>query len=220
MAKTKLTYELIETMAKLKRNGLNNKDICAAVGITETTFYRWIGKPTSKLHRALCESLKKAEAERKEELLRQYPDMVSKLSLLLGAGMTLNGAWERIVKNYQLQLAQKRSGQAEVYEQMLIAYREIQDGMGELKAYERFGARCATPQYRKLSTLIVQNLRKGSASLSKLLEKEVTDAFTVRKNHAKKAGEEAGTKLLLPMMLMLCIVLVIILVPAILSFQM
>lgn len=71
MAKTKLTYELIETMAKLKRNGLNNKDICAAVGITETTFYRWIGKSTSKLHRALCESLKKAEAERKEELLQR-----------------------------------------------------------------------------------------------------------------------------------------------------
>ena len=50
-------------------------------------------------------------------------------------------------------------------------------------------------------------------------EKEVADAFVLRKNLAKKAGEEAGTKILFPMMLMLCIVMVIILVPAFLTFR-
>lgn len=162
----------------------------------------------------------KQEQLRKERLLRQYPDMVSKLSLLLGAGMTLSGAWERIVLNYQRQVEQHQAEKAEVYEQMLLSYREIQDGAGELKVYERFGERCGTPQYRKLSMLIVQNMRKGSASLRQILEKEVTDAFVLRKNLAKKAGEEAGTKILLPMMLMLCIVMIIILVPAFLTFQM
>ena len=37
--------------------------------------------------------------------------------------------------------------------------------------------------------------------------------------HAKRAGEEAGTKLLLPMFLMLAVVLVIVIVPAFLSVQ-
>lgn len=162
----------------------------------------------------------KQEQKRKELLLRQYPDMVSKISLLLGAGMTLSGAWERIVLNYQRQLELQQTKSIEVYEQMLLSYREMQDGIGELKVYERFGERCGTPQYRKFSVLIVQNLRKGTSGLRQILEKEVADAFALRKNHAKKAGEEASTKILLPMMMMLCIVMVIILVPAFLTFQM
>lgn len=160
------------------------------------------------------------EQERKEQLLKQYPDMVSKISLLLGAGMTLSGAWERIVLNYQHKLECHQTEPEEVYEQMLCSYREMQDGVGELKVYEKFGERCGMPQYRKLSMLIVQNLRKGSAGLRQSLEKEVADAFSLRKNLAKKAGEEAGTKILLPMMLMLCIVMAIILIPAFLTFQM
>lgn len=159
------------------------------------------------------------EQARKEQLLIQYPNMVSKISLLLGAGMTLSSAWERIVLNYQHKLECHQVAPEEVYEQMLVAYREMQDGVGELKVYERFGERCGMPQYRKFSMLLVQNLRKGSSGLRQSLEKEVTDAFALRKNLAKKAGEEAGTKILLPMMMMLCIVMVIILVPAFLTFQ-
>lgn len=159
------------------------------------------------------------EQGRREQLLKQYPDMVSKISLLLGAGMTLSSAWERIVLNYQRKLEQHHTKPEEVYEQMLLAYREMQDGVGELKVYERFGERCNTPQYRKFTMLIIQNLRKGSSGLRQSLEKEVADAFALRKNLAKKAGEEAGTKILLPMMLMLCIVMVIILVPAFLTFR-
>ncbi len=159
------------------------------------------------------------EQRKKEQLLRQYPDMVSKLSLLLGAGMTFSGAWERIVLNYQRQMEQKQTKPVEIYEQMLLSYREMQDGVGEMHVYERFGERCNIPQYRKLAMLIVQNLRKGSSGLIQMLEKEVSEAYAWRKNNAKKAGEEAGTKILIPMMMMLCVVMIIILVPAFLSFQ-
>lgn len=162
----------------------------------------------------------KKEQKRKDDLLRQYPDMVSKLSLLLGAGMTFSAAWERIILNYQHQLNQHLTQPMEVYEQMLISYREMQDGIGEIQVYERFGERCGMPQYRKLTMLIIQNLRKGSSGLTQALEKEVAEAFALRKNNAKKAGEEAGTKILLPMMLMLMVVMIIILVPAFLTFQM
>lgn len=162
----------------------------------------------------------KNEQKRKESLLRQYPDMVSTLSLLLGAGMTFSSAWERIVLNYQHRLSKNHIAPIEVYEQMLISYREMQDGIGEIQVYERFGERLGMPQYRKLTMLIIQNLRKGSSGLTQALEKEVAEAFAIRKNSAKKAGEEAGTKILLPMLLMLCVVMVIILVPAFLTFQM
>jgi transposase len=69
MGKPKLTYELIDTAQSLKADGLSNKDICLALGIHESTFYRWLQNPTTKLQRELNESLKKAESEYKQTLL-------------------------------------------------------------------------------------------------------------------------------------------------------
>lgn len=57
--KPKLTEELIEVMCGLKAKGMHNKGICMAVGIHEATLYRWLNKPSSKLHRALGEEFKK-----------------------------------------------------------------------------------------------------------------------------------------------------------------
>lgn len=51
-----------------------------------------------------------------------------------------------------------------------------------------------------------QNLRKGTKGLSELLKLESIQAFEERKARAKRLGEEAGTKLLLPMFLMLVVV--------------
>ena len=50
-----------------------------------------------------------------------------------------------------------------------------------------------------------------------MLDDDVADAFEERKNLAKKQGEEAGTKLLLPMFMLLAIVMVIVVVPAFMS---
>lgn len=158
--------------------------------------------------------------KREKELLMQYPDMVSKLTLLLGAGMTLYGAWKRIATGYEKKRKNNTFFKQYVYEEMLLTCREIESGMGEARAYERFGERCGLRQYRKFSSLLAQNLKKGTRGLSALLEEEVENAFEERKSQARKYGEEAGTKLLFPMMLMFGIVMVIIIVPAVISFQM
>ena len=78
MAKPKCTQELIDKAAELKRHGLANKDICQALCISETTFYRWLQKPTNRLHRALSESLKKAEADYKGELLKSIEETATR----------------------------------------------------------------------------------------------------------------------------------------------
>ena len=69
MPKPKLTEEMVEQAIKLKGDGLSNGDIICALGIHESTFYRWIGNPKNKLQRALSEGLKKEEAEFKQTLL-------------------------------------------------------------------------------------------------------------------------------------------------------
>ena len=169
----------------------------------------------------LLESSKKQKEKRKREreLTLEYPNMVSKLSLLMGAGMTLSGAWMKIATEYNDKRNNNTTSKQEVYEEMLITCHELKSGMGEECAYQEFGDRCSLRCYRKLGNILSQNLRKGSNGVLQLLSSEVEDAFEQRKIIAKKYGEEAGTKMLFPMMIMLGIIMVLLLVPALVSFQ-
>ena len=69
----KLTEELIDQMAELKADGLTNRDICRAVGINEATLYRWLNKPSGKLHRALSEALKKGGERLQADAPHDHP---------------------------------------------------------------------------------------------------------------------------------------------------
>ena len=164
---------------------------------------------------------KKKEVEenlekRNRELLLDYPEIVNKLTLYMGAGMTIRNAFQKMGEDYKKQKAS--NGKRYVYEEILLLCHELQSGISETEAYEHLGRRCQLQPYMKLCTLLSQNLRKGSNDLLLMLKQEMTAAFEHRKNAAKKAGEEAGTKLLLPMIMMLCIVMVLIMVPAYFSF--
>ncbi len=57
--RAKLTQEMVDEAIRLKADGLSNGDIICALGIHESTFYRWIGDPKNRLQRELSEGLKK-----------------------------------------------------------------------------------------------------------------------------------------------------------------
>lgn len=155
---------------------------------------------------------------RNQKMMLEYPTLISKLTLYLGAGMTVSGAWKKMALEYKER--KKKTGiRNYAYEQMLLTSHEIDSGVSQSAAYEQFGKRCGLQPYMKLGTLLAQNLKKGNSTLVMQLREEAASALTERKNNARKAGEEAGTKLLLPMMLMLGIVMVLILIPAFLSFS-
>lgn len=161
---------------------------------------------------------KKQIAAIAKEKEMDYPLIVSQLSILMGAGMSFRKALERISIKYvngQKNGAKPRAG----YDEILMTYRKITDGRSEIQALEELGKNCESKEYRKLSMMLVQNLRKGSRDLLDALEKEEKYAFELRKQRAIRAGEEASTKLLVPMAGMLFIVIVILIVPAILQMN-
>lgn len=146
---------------------------------------------------------RKQEEQKKRKILLEleYPDLVSKLALLLGAGMTLQGAFRKIAGAYGQKRTQNKTAEMPAYEEMLVACRQMESGVGEQRAYEHFGERCGVASYRKLAGILTQNLQKGTRGITVLLEQEAQNAFEERKHAAKRYGEEAGTKLLFPMML-------------------
>lgn len=163
------------------------------------------------------ENEKKEAKKREKQMLCDYPEIVSQIVLLLGAGMTMKNVWMRIAADHKKQAKGKE--RRYVYEEMEHTIYEMQSGITEADAYERFGRRCELSPYRKLGALLSQNVRKGTKGLADLLSVEAVQAFEERKSLARKLGEEAGTKLLLPMFLMLAIVMAIIIIPAFLSIQ-
>lgn len=165
------------------------------------------------------QDIKKKKKEYIDQCQRCYPGMVSKLTLLVGAGMTVKGAWQRMVNDYSKERKCHNGQLLYVYEEMLITWNEMLNGVTEYEAFSRFGKRIQLRCYMRLSSLITQNLKKGTKGFLVQLEAEVREAQEERKQIARQLGEEAGTKMLFPMLIMLIIVLVIVMVPAFLSFS-
>lgn len=157
---------------------------------------------------------RKAE-ERRTQLQVDYPDLMWKMAMLIEAGLTIKGAFSRIAVQYQNERLHR---ERYAYEEIAGTCYEMQSGIPESEAYERFGRRCELAEYIRLGSYLSQNLKKGSRGLTGFLEQEAVSSLEERKNHARKLGEQAGTKMLFPMILMLGVVLVILMVPAFLSF--
>ncbi|MTK06763.1 MAG: hypothetical protein F8N38_06755 [Hungatella sp.] len=155
---------------------------------------------------------------REQQLLMDYSEVVSKLVVYIGAGYTVRGAWERIAAGYRESLKNGRRVMRPAYEEMVHTASQLKSGLSESRAYNEFGRRCSLQPYIKLAALLEQNQKNGGRQLRNALDIEMASAFEQRKNAARKLGEEAGTKLLLPLLLMLFIVMTIIVVPAFLAF--
>lgn len=179
--------------------------LVAAVGIVGS-----IGM-NGELHRRI--------AERERQLRLDYPQMISRFVLLLGAGMSVRNVFFRLGEDYRKKRQRGAAGRF-VYEEILLLCHELESGVPETEAYAHFGSRCRLRWYTKFCSLLAQNQKKGNQTLLALLREEAGEAFAERRNIARQMGEEAGTKLLLPMIMMLGITMVMIIVPAYGSFSM
>ncbi len=183
--------------------------------------------------RGMESDLGKSCKERNRQLITAYPGFVSKLSLYLSAGLTVRRAFLRMRADYvKWQEQEKERGKKpwkkrrkvkqgeEFYllKEMEISCYQLENGVMEEQVYQDFGRRCGEMRYRRLSFLLAVQLKQGNDQLLMLLAKEADDAQEDRKNLARKAGEEASTKLLFPMMLMLALVMLLVLAPAYLGF--
>ena len=146
--------------------------------------------------------------KRRDQMRKEYPDVLHMLVLYLGAGMTIRGALNRIISDME----EEKMGPG--YKEILLTCRELGMGVPETEAYERLGRRTGLPEYMRLCTLLSQNLKKGNATLLIRLREEAYKATQDRLSYGKRLGEEAETKLLLPCVMMLAVVLIMLTIPA------
>lgn len=141
--------------------------------------------------------------KRSEELLREFPDMVGELALLTNAGMILREAWRNICDN----------GDGKLYEFMKEALIDMDNGMSEIDAYNKFGSNCMVPEIKKFTSILVQNMTKGNREFVDVLKSQSGEIWEMHKNHIRQLGEKAASNLLIPIMFMFVGILIMIIVP-------
>lgn len=160
----------------------------------------------------LCEEMQ----QKKRNMRMSYPVILNKFVLYMGAGLTVRGSFLKIALDMQ-GAAEEITGM-EAYEEMLYSCNELNAGVSESLVYERFGRRTGLQEYARFATMLSQNLKKGNATLLARLREESEKAQLENLHYRKKLGEEAQTKLLVPMIIMMAIVMLLVMLPAFSSF--
>ena len=145
--------------------------------------------------------------EKRDQLVADLPQMLSKMTLLVNSGMVVRDAWKKIAE----------SGDRFLNQEMKLTVDEMNNGVAELDAYRNFADRCAIKEIRRFSSTMIQNMQNGNAEIAFFL-KEMSDEMWEEKKHlVKRKGEAANSKLLIPTAMIFIGILIIIMVPTFMS---
>lgn len=145
--------------------------------------------------------------ERRDELLADLPQVLSKLTLLVNSGMILRDAWKKVAYG----------GSRVIYQEMQLTVHEMQNGLSEFEAYRNFADRCSIKQIRRFSSTMIQNMQKGNAEVSYFLKEMADEMWEEKKHLVKRKGETANSKLLIPTTMIFIGILIMVMVPAFLT---
>lgn len=146
--------------------------------------------------------------KRRAAISRQFPNVVSKLALLVTSGMIMDRAWRETADSQELEL----------YQEMRRTSDELANLVDPATAYTNFLNRCNTKETTKLASAIIQNQSKGNAEIGLLLKSMAHEAWQDRRHTAKRDSEKANSKLMIPTMLLFLAILVMIMVPVAMNF--
>ena len=141
--------------------------------------------------------------ERRDEILADMPQMLSKLTLLVNSGMVLREAWEKVAYG----------GKRIIYKEMQTAVQEMKNGVPEWQAYRNFAERCAIKEVRRFASTMIQNIQKGNAEIAYFLREMSDEMWEEKKHLVKRKGEAANSKLLMPIAMIFIGILIMIMVP-------
>jgi len=158
---------------------------------------------------AMYDELNDSVRKRQNAISRQFPNVVSKLALLVTSGMVMDRAWKETAY----------SREAELYTEMRKTSKELDNLVSPESAYGNFINRCNTKESAKLASAIMQNLSKGNAEIGRLLKDMAREAWLERRHAAKRDAEKANSKLMIPTMLLFLAILVMLMVPVAMNFS-
>ena len=172
---------------------LANEPMAVLFGIVLAGLFVWY----------LSETFKDKLTARREKILSDFPQVLSKLTLLVNSGMLLRDAWNLTAEQ----------GNSVLFEEMRQTALQMANGVPESTAYYEFAERCGVKEIRKFSSMIIQGLEKGGSDLTKFLKDMSEEMWMEKKNLVKQKGEKANAKLLIPTTIIFIGILLMIMAP-------
>lgn len=141
--------------------------------------------------------------KRHEQILREFPHVLSQMALLVNAGMPLREV---------LQTAAQR-GEGILCQEIQTLSDDMVNGIPDYEALGSFADRCGVDSVRKFASLITQNVKKGSSELAAALMELSNEVWRKRVSAVREEGEKASSKLLLPILIIFIGILLMVVVP-------
>ena len=149
--------------------------------------------------------------ERHTQISIDMTDLTNKILILSGAGLTLRAA---IIKT-----AEEAGSDRTLYQELGHSVTMMKNGATDESALDYLILRCNMPEMRRFVSVILQNMHRGGQDVLVALREIGQEQWDNRKATAKRIAEEAGTKMLFPMMIMLFAVIMMVIVPAVMSIS-
>lgn len=131
--------------------------------------------------------IKKNVNERREDILEDLPQMLSKFTLLINAGLIVRDAWFKVAY----------ANDKPIYKEMQEACVEMNNGVPVREAVFHFADRCSVAEVRKFANSVNQNMEKGGSELTRVLKELTTVSWEEKRSRVKVKAASVGTKLML-----------------------
>lgn len=155
--------------------------------------------------------LEKEERMAKESILKELPEFINKMILLINAGVVINTAFITIMNEREkMQMYDKNY----FYGQMKNIYIKVTRARGSLNSeLKSFAKRSGVRELMRFSNIIDDNIEKGVGLVEKL-KRESEILWFARKKQSEEKGRAAETKMTFPLVILLLVLVIITVAPA------
>ncbi|MCL1809787.1 MAG: type II secretion system F family protein [Clostridiales bacterium] len=166
------------------------------------------------VYRSRYSKVRKLEADAKESVIRELPEFINKLVLLLNAGLVLTSAFDRILERHA---SRGKEVVPYFYSQLL----QINRGMRETNSplgtgLKEFAGRSGVREFMRVANIIADNIDKG-AELVEKLKGESELLWLTKRKLAEEKGRLAETKLTFPLVILLLVLIMVTIAPALME---
>ena len=158
--------------------------------------------------------IEKMQKSNHDSVLRQLPEFVNRLVLLLNAGLVLSTAFERSVEE---SISFNTEENDYFNRRLKEIYTSITTANGSMhREFRSFARESGSKELMRVANIISENVSKGVELTSKL-QNESELLWLSRKKSCEERGRLAETKLTLPLVIFLMALIVITVAPAMLE---
>ena len=150
----------------------------------------------------------------RESVMRQLPEFVNRLVLLLNAGLVLTSAFEKSVEE---SFVEDSKGDDYFYGKLREIYVLCTTTNASMHVeFRKMAKESGIRELMRVSNIISDNIRKG-VELTGKLQAESELLWISRKKSCEEKGRLAETKLILPLMIFLMVLIIITVAPALME---